>query len=71
MKELEDSTTQNFKISSFLSSSKDSIYKINSIDDFLITDLKGNFIKPENMDQFDVIPNEEFCDNIGLEKHLV
>ena len=69
MKELEDSTTQNFKISSFLSSSKDSIYKINSIDDFLITDSKGNFIKPENMDQFDVIPNGGvLCDNIGLGK---
>lgn len=69
MRELEESTTQNFKISSFLSSPKDSIYKINSIDDFLITDQKGNFKKPEDMEQFDVIPRGGvLCDDIGLGK---
>lgn len=67
---LENSIEQGFKLSTFfVTSSKFIVYKICSIDDYLITNPKGEFINPEKMDQIHIFPKGGvLCDNIGLGK---
>lgn len=69
MKEFENIITHGFKISTFLSSKDFYTYKINSLDEYLITDPNGNLKNPDELEQIHIFPKGGvLCDNIGLGK---